>query len=62
MIFFSSKHRIKDLSFLNKLWMTPVAYGLKYLAGTVIYIADKFDEKVRFEILKGIFKMEEMRK
>ncbi len=52
MIFFSSKHQIKDLSFLNKLWMTPVAYGLKYLAGTVIYIADKFDEKVRFEILK----------
>lgn len=42
--------------------MTPVAYGLKYLAGTVIYIADKFDEKVRFEILKDISKTEKMRK
>ena len=30
--------------------MTPVAYALKYLAGAIIYLADKFDEKVTYAI------------
>lgn len=51
MVFFTSNHRVKKLSFLSKLWMTPVAYALKYLAGGVMFAADKFDEKVTLEIL-----------
>lgn len=30
--------------------MTPVAYALKYLAGAVIYLADRFDEKVTYAL------------
>lgn len=51
MVFFASKHRVRKLSFLSKLWMTPVAYALKNLAGVVMFVADKFDEKVTLEIL-----------
>lgn len=51
MIYFTSKHRVKRLSLLKKLWMTPSAYVLKYLAGGICYVADKFDEKVAFELV-----------
>lgn len=51
MVFFSSKHRVKKLSFFSKVWMTPVAYTLKYVAGAISFIADKFDEKVTLEIV-----------
>lgn len=52
MVFFASRHRVNKLSILKKLWMTPVAYSLKYIAGAITYIADRFDEKVTLEILK----------
>lgn len=51
MVFFTSKNRVAKLSFIKKLWMTPTAYILKYLAGGVLFLADRFDEKVTFEIL-----------
>lgn len=50
MVFFASRHRVKKLPFLQKVWMTPVAYALKYLAGAVIYLADRFDEKVTYAL------------
>lgn len=51
MIYFTSNHRVKKLTFLSKLWMTPVAYTLKYLAGGITYVADRFDEKVATAII-----------
>ncbi|OMQ06790.1 hypothetical protein BXO87_01935 [Bacillus sp. GZB] len=53
MVFFSSRHRVNKLSFLSKLWMTPAAYLLKFLAGGVISMADKFDEKVTLAIVSN---------
>ncbi|MUG00786.1 hypothetical protein ECC01_06855 [Bacillus tequilensis] len=53
MVFFSSRHRVSKLSFLSKLWMTPVAYVLKFLAGGVMHMADKFDEKVTLAIVSN---------
>lgn len=52
MVFFASKHRVRQLSALQKLWMTPVAYSLKYIAGGVMFLADRFDERVTSSILK----------
>ena len=46
MIYFTSKNRVRKLPFLQKLWMAPVAYILKYSAGGVLLLADKFDAKV----------------
>lgn len=51
MVFFTSHHRVKTLPLHKRLWMTPVAYILKYLAGGVMVVADKFDDKVTFDIL-----------
>lgn len=51
MVFFASRHRVSKLGFMSKLWMTPVAYVLKYVAGGIMYMADKFDEKVTLEIV-----------
>lgn len=51
MVFFTSRHRVKKLGLVERLWMTPVAYVLKYIAGGITYVADKFDEKVTMEIL-----------
>lgn len=51
MVFFASRHRVKKLPFLQKAWMTPVAYALKYLAGAVLFLADKFDEKVTYALV-----------
>ncbi|KZR57537.1 hypothetical protein [Pseudobacillus badius] len=51
MVFFASRHRVKGLPLHKRLWMTPVAYILKYMAGGVMVLADKFDEKVTFDII-----------
>lgn len=51
MVFFTSRAKVKKLHILKRLWMTPVAYALKYMAGTVMYLGEKFDTKVAFEIL-----------
>jgi hypothetical protein len=56
MVFFASRHRVKKLPFLQKVWMTPVAYALKYLAGAIIYLADRFDEKVTFALVTNTCK------
>lgn len=53
MVFFTSKHRVKQLPLYKKVVLYPIAYVLKYLAGGVIYVADKFDEVVTFEILSN---------
>lgn len=51
MVFFTSRNRVKNLPFYKKFWMTPVAYVLKYIADGVMVVADKFDDKVTFDIL-----------
>lgn len=51
MVFFTSNNRVKNLPLHKRLWMTPIAYVLKFLAGGVMVAADKFDDKVTFEIL-----------
>lgn len=51
MVFFASRHRVKNLPFLQKVWMTTVAYALKYLAGALVFLSDKFDEKVTLALL-----------
>lgn len=51
MVFFASRHRVKNLPFLQKVWMTPVAYALKYLAGALLFLSDKFDEKVALALV-----------
>ena len=51
MVFFASKHRVNQLPMVKKVIMYPIAYALKYMAGAVTYLADRFDEAVTFEIM-----------
>ncbi len=44
MMFFELKHRIKDLPFLSKLWMYPVAYTLSGVASGAVWAVDKFNQ------------------
>lgn len=60
MVFFASKHRVKNLPMYKKLVMYPAAYILKYLAGGIIYLADKFDESVTVSLVNNAKLKEEM--
>ncbi|MDQ0176241.1 hypothetical protein J2S08_002078 [Bacillus chungangensis] len=51
MVFLTSEYRVKKLPCYQKLWMYPIAYILKYIAIGVTFMADKFDERVTYEIL-----------
>lgn len=51
MVFFTSRHRVKNLGLVERLWMTPVAYILKYIAGGITFVADKFDEEVTAKLV-----------
>ena len=51
MVFYSSFHKVKKLSLLNKVWMYPTAFVLKKVANGVVSLVDKFDERVTLSIL-----------
>lgn len=51
MVFFSSKHRVKNLSVVTKLWAYPVAYTLKAISQAVVKCVDKFDETLTMEMI-----------
>lgn len=51
MVFFASKHRVKQLPIYKQVALYPVAYTLKYLAGGIVYLGDKFDKLVVSELL-----------
>lgn len=51
MIFFTSAKRVKELPLHKKVILYPIAYMLKFGAGAVIHLADKFDEVVTYELI-----------
>ena len=53
MVFFTSKQRVKNLPFYKKVAMYPAAYVLKFLAGGLVFLADKFDETVTVALLSN---------
>lgn len=61
MVFFTSRHRVKKLGLSERLWMTPVAYVLKYIAGGVTFIADKFDEEVTAKLVVNAISHKEVK-
>ncbi|MBU8576347.1 hypothetical protein ACQKEX_15065 [Bacillus pumilus] len=51
MIYFTSNHRVQNLSLFKKVWMAPVAHMLKGAAVFLIYLTDKFNAQVMTDIL-----------
>jgi hypothetical protein len=46
MVFFASKHRVRALPLLEKIWIYPTAYALSFMAKGILAVVDRFDAAV----------------